>query len=241
MTRISHLPYQRSGIGSYRVAAQFLDGFFSVRCAGCNARGAALCATCRFALLDASRRGRGAVAVGPDAVIAAVEFTGRARSVIHGLKYRNRRAVITHLAGLLAARLRDVGIRPGIDITAVTWAPTHGARRRERGYDQAELLARATARVLGVPVVRLLDRVDRSGPQTGRTRSERETAPAFTGRRSRHQSVLLIDDVVTTGSTLAAASGALRTAGVRQVMCAAVAATPVRQRYERRAPLSTAA
>jgi predicted amidophosphoribosyltransferase len=241
MTQISHLPFQRPDVGWCRLRAQFLDGLLSVRCAGCNARGAALCATCRFALLDASRRGLGAVAAGPDAVIAAVEFTGRARSVIHGLKYQNRRAVITHLAGLLAGRLRDVGIRPGIDITAVTWAPTHGARRRERGYDQAELLARATARVLGVPAVRLLDRVDRSGPQTGRTRLERESAPAFTGRRSRHQSVLLIDDVVTTGSTLAAASGALRTAGVRRVVCSAVAATPVQNRRKRRAPLSTAA
>ncbi|MGA1566085.1 MAG: ComF family protein [Ilumatobacteraceae bacterium] len=219
--------------------ARLLDAVFTTRCAGCDAIGAPLCHTCRFILLEASRIGPSAGT--PDGVITAVSMTGSARRVIHGLKYRNRRAVVEHVAGMLAARVLAAGIAPHSDVTAVTWAPTHPDRRRSRGYDQAELLARGVARCLGLPVVRLLERVDNGAPQTGRSRDERLGGPAFTGRRSRHRAVLLIDDVVTTGSTLAAARGALRTAGVSNIVSAAVAATPARAHRSGTRSIPTAA
>ncbi|HEX8771251.1 MAG TPA: phosphoribosyltransferase family protein, partial [Acidimicrobiales bacterium] len=95
----------------------------------------------------------------------------------------------------------------------MTWAPTTGARRRERGFDQAELLARAVARRLGLPCRRLLRR--RPGPaQTGRDREGRQSGPAFTTRRVTGPArVLLVDDIVTTGATVSAAARALRAAG----------------------------
>lgn len=204
-----------------------LDTIFTVRCAGCDAVGSALCQTCRFALVDASAMARSHDVGASGDVIAALSLTGTARRVIHGLKYRNRRRVADHLAGLLLPRLIEVGVNVDPVLTAITWAPTHAGRRRDRGYDQAELVARSVARMIGLPAVRLLERVDAAGPQTGLSRIERSSNPAFRGRRSRHRGVILIDDVVTTGSTLAAARGALRTAGVEHICSAAVAAAPL--------------
>lgn len=109
----------------------------------------------------------------------------------------------------------------------VTWAPTSARRRRRRGYDQSELLARAVARRLGLPCRRLLTR-DRSCHQTGRSRQERlDNGPVFKARPLRRPSrVLVIDDVVTTGSTLRAAGHALDLAGAAKVVLFAAASTP---------------
>lgn len=216
--------------------ASLFSAGFGVRCAGCERTGHIVCPTCRLALLAAPSGVRPAVPVGPDGLIVAAPFTGRARQVVHGLKFRNRRAVADHLGHLLARRVLATGLRPGVDITAVTWAPTARRRRRRRGFDQAELVARATARWLGLPAIRLLERAPGSGPQTGADRAARVAGPAFVSRRSRHRHLLLVDDVITTGATLAAASGSLRTSGAVRVVCAAVAATPAPARPVRRLP-----
>ena len=197
-----------------------LDGLmiFETRCAGCDKPGAAICTTCRFALVGTPPRDQS------HGVIAAVPFTGRARSIVLGLKYRNRRAVGRHLAGLIVNRLVAQHAHHGIDV--VTWAPTSAKRRRERGFDQGELLARAVARQLGVPCRRLLER-DASVTQTGRTRVERlDDAPGFRARPGlTDRQILVVDDVVTTGSTLMSAAGALEERGAI-IRLAAVASTP---------------
>jgi hypoxanthine phosphoribosyltransferase len=122
----------------------------------------------------------------------------------------------------------------------VTWAPTSARRRRRRGYDQSELLAHAVARRLGLPCRRLLFR-DRSGHQTGRSRQERlRLGPVFTARPLRKPSrVLVIDDVVTTGSTLRAAGHALDLAGAAKVVLFAAVATPHNQTSPSSPPLET--
>ncbi|MFK8022487.1 MAG: ComF family protein [Ilumatobacter sp.] len=190
---------------------------FETRCAGCDRPGAAVCTSCRFALLAPPPRRR------TNGVISAVSFSGRARDVVLGLKYRNRRAVGRHLAGLLVNRIVESGAHVGIDL--VTWSPTSAKRRRERGFDQGELVARTVARQLGVPCRRLLER-DSSPSQTGRSRSERLSGPAFRARPGLEGlTVLVVDDVVTTGATLASAATALADRGA-VARLAAVAATP---------------
>ena len=195
---------------------------FANRCAGCNEPGPTLCRRCRFSLASAATQ------VSAEGVLAALPFDGVARQVLHGLKYRNRRGVARQLARLMVRRLR-VGT-----VDVVTWAPTSGARARARGYDQAELLARAVAHELGVPCRRLLYRTH-GEQQTGHTRAERLNGVSFRSRalpRSGQRAgrpplrVLLVDDVVTTGATLVAARSALLRAGVGSVVCAAAAATP---------------
>jgi ComF family protein len=199
---------------------------FTTRCAGCEAPGAPICRTCRFALVSRARP------EAPDDVVVAAPFSGRVRDVLLGFKYRNRRAVAGHLAGLLVNRL----IADGRPVDVVTWAPTSGRRRRERGFDQAELVARHVARQLGVPARRLLERTDADGPQTGRDRHARLHAPTFRAHphvpRAR---ILVIDDVVTTGATLRSAAAELEQAGAIGVVAAAFAATPDRRHQLARA------
>jgi competence protein ComFC len=198
---------------------------FATQCAGCDARGAPLCRTCRFALV-----GR-VIPAAPPGVIAAVPFSGRARQVLLGFKYGNRRAIAAHLAGLLVNRMA----RSGTQVDVVTWAPTSPRRRRSRGFDQAELIARQVARQLGVPCRRLLERDGPADPQTGQGRAGRFHGPVFRSHpRVPRSRVLVVDDVVTTGATLASAATVLQQAGAREVVRAAVAATPAGRSTVRR-------
>jgi predicted amidophosphoribosyltransferase len=152
---------------------------------------------------------------------AVLRYEGGGRRLMLALKYGNARPVVQALGGAMARRVRH----ERIDV--VTWAPTSAARRRRRGYDQAELLARAVAWRLGVPCRRLLRRLDEPhGPQTGRSRAERLAGPVFVARRRVRGAVLVVDDVVTTGATLRAAEAALLAAGARSVRTVAAAATP---------------
>ncbi|MFV0309106.1 MAG: ComF family protein [Desertimonas sp.] len=187
------------------------------RCAGCDRPGAELCRPCRFALIAAP------ITPPPAGVIVGTTFTGRVRDVLLGFKYGNRRAVSGHLAGIVVNRLVAAGVRPDL----VTWAPTSSKRRQVRGFDQAELVARQVARQFGVPCRRLLARVGAGAPQTGRGRARRLDGPTFRAHpRAVAGHVVVLDDVVTTGATLAAARRCLRDAGAAVVTAAAVAATP---------------
>lgn len=159
-------------------------------------------------------------------IVAAVPFAGRARDVILGFKYGNRRQLAHHFAGLLVNRLLANGI-DGDAIDVVTWAPTSRRRRHRRGFDQAEVVARRLATQLGVPCKRLLERDRGSGPQTGRSRTERLLGPTFRAHpRANGVRVLVIDDVTTTGATLRSADAALVAVGAAAVVRAAVATTP---------------
>lgn len=154
--------------------------------------------------------------------IAAYAYAGSARELVLGLKFGRRLAAAGLLAEELAERLLDAG-RPGDLIVPV---PLSARRRRERGYDQALMLARAVAPRVGLPVAaRALYRRRHTAPQTslsraGRRRSQRG---AFLGRPRlvAGRAIILIDDVLTTGSTARAAALALRRAGAVRVVVAA--------------------
>ncbi|QGG95793.1 ComF family protein [Actinomarinicola tropica] len=155
------------------------------------------------------------------AVHAALRYEGAARLLVAGVKYRDARAAVGWLADAMVAALPADG-----DIEVVTWAPTTRGRRRRRGFDHSELLARAVARRIRRPSMLLLRR--RDGPaQTGRAAAERQQGVEFCGdRRAAGRAVLLVDDVVTTGATLGAAGRALGEAGARQVTGLVAGATP---------------
>jgi ComF family protein len=158
---------------------------------------------------------------GLDSCRALLEYDGAGRELVARLKYRNARASIPFLARGMATL---AGVEAPLDL--VTWAPTTPARLRARGFDQAELLARSVARGLHVPCRRLLRRHP-GAAQTGRDAAGRHEGPAFSPRRGLDgRSVLLVDDVVTTGATVAAAARALREAGAVSVRVVAAARTP---------------
>lgn len=121
----------------------------------------------------------------------------------------------------------------------VTWAPVSRARKRQRGYDQAELLCRAAAKELGAQCActlrKKLDTPAQSGFH-GRAARAANAAGAYEAvepARFRGLRVLLIDDIVTTGATLSECARTLRTAGAAEVVCAALASPREENNLER--------
>jgi predicted amidophosphoribosyltransferase len=150
---------------------------------------------------------------------ARFRYDDRAADLLVALKNRQRRDVVAWLADELSTLPR-----PG-PAALVTWAPTSEPRRRERGFDQAELLGRALARRWALPCRALLRR--RGGPaQAGASAQARLAHPGFDVVGRVPLAVVVVDDVATTGATLAAAARALRAAGAHDVHAVAVARAP---------------
>lgn len=150
-------------------------------------------------------------------VAALGEYRGELRRAIHAMKFRNARWIAVRFGRHLARAVEE-------SVDVVTYAPTTTSRLRRRGHDQSALIASSVARTLRVRHVRALRRVD-SRVQTGASRSHRMHGPRYVVRRRAvcGRTVLLVDDVLTTGSTLRHAREALLQAGAREVRCAVVA------------------
>jgi ComF family protein len=140
-------------------------------------------------------------------------YEGPVAAAIRGMKFSGWHALARHLAGAMVEVL---------DLAAdvVTWVPLSRRRRARRGFDQAELLARAVARRSGIPVARLLLRVRETRAQARLTGADRRRAlaGAFASVRDPPWRVLLVDDVLTTGSTAAACAEVLQESGARRVV-----------------------
>lgn len=146
-------------------------------------------------------------------------YDGVLREIIHALKYDGRRSIAPRLSAVMAQGAADL-LR---DAGCVVPVPLHSRRLRERGFNQAEELARG----LTVPIVNALERVRPTPPQVGLPESQRRAnvADAFAlthrARRVSFQSprdvIVLVDDVATTGATLEACARVLKEAGVREV------------------------
>lgn len=190
------------------------------RCPGCGARGSALCHACR------ARCQRAPFAPPPPPIAwwtACFAYEGVAREVVARAKYRNERAALRVLARELPAAVA----RAPAAIEVVTFAPASGARYLKYGVDHGAFIARVTARALGVPLRPLLARRPGDGEQTRRDAARRRAGPRLhTNRRVPDATILLVDDVATTGGTLAAGARALLAGGARNVFAATLARTP---------------
>jgi len=157
---------------------------------------------------------------------ASLRYQDKVRDSVRRYKFKGRRGY-HKLYGRLVAQCVHDHLAGRYDL--ITWVPLSPQRKKERGYDQAFLLASAAALELGEVAVEALRKERNTDPQSGLTEDAQRRANvlgAYTpvdpelvaGKR-----VLLIDDVVTTGSTLSECARMLRTMGAEDVVCAALA------------------
>jgi len=193
------------------------------RCPGCSGQlghSAGLCVACQSALQpQLQSRSPLSDAAAPHLVVLG-PYRGVLGRSVKALKYGGSR----ELAAILGTQLGS-GIPASWGAQAVTAVPLHPARMNERGFNQAELLGRQVAARLKLPYLNALSRQRATGNQAKRHASERRNAldDAFLATAGLPETILLVDDVMTTGSTLLACANALWAAGVQQIYFATVA------------------
>ena len=152
------------------------------------------------------------------------EYSGSMERVLHALKFQRHDFLDEALAGLLEATLRARG---DLTFDAVVAVPMARGKERRRGYNQAELLARALSRRLGVGCdMTLLTRREERATQSMLPKRERaaNVRGAFAASsRVKGKSILVVDDICTTGETLRACAVVLRRAGASRVCAVTVA------------------
>ena len=190
-----------------------LDVLFPVRCVGCGRSGAYICVLC----VGKARRTQPGPPPesGPLAdVLTPFAYEGVVRTAVQHLKYRGLRSLVPEMARPMAWELA-VAVPPPFTLMPV---PLHRKRLRERGFNQAELLARELARLLDASLSTgaLRRTVDTSSQVDTATRAERlqNVRDAFAADQPLNgETVVLVDDVTTTGATLSSAARVLLSAG----------------------------
>ena len=198
-------------------------------CAGCGAHAGAaepICGRCRRRLRWLPPEPVNAAGV---PVWAPLAYEGPARGVVRALKFRGATGAARAMAVQIAA-----GAPPGwlAQARQIVPVPLHPARARRRGYNQAERIGAALADRTGLELADCLERAGPRGTQVGRDRGERLRGIAGNVRlaptRAPPPRAVLVDDVVTTGATLAACARVLVEGGTTEVIAVSYARTPGR-------------
>ncbi len=223
-----------SSLSLRQLKTSLLDLLFPLRCLDCGSEGSLLCETCRQKLprikqpfcqrcgtpLSGGKLCPACVShpLTMDGIRSVLLFGGTVRQAVHQFKYKHITAMAAPLGQLGAEFLRTYPL-PGEVLMPV---PLHPRRLRERGYNQAALLATEIGKLSSLPVVegallRQRDTVTQARAASAAER-RRNVRDAFASQRELHgERVLLIDDVCTTGATLDACAAALKAAGAGSV------------------------
>lgn len=213
-----------------KVIDKLLDLLYPPRCAFCRRllwREALACPDCLKSLPYTGAAARyGRIAHISDCV-SPLYYEGDVRASLLRYKFHSLTAYSKVYAKIMLKCIDECGISCDI----ITWVPLSARRLRKRGYDQARLLAEEISSAKGVPCQRLLKKTVNNPAQSGTGSPEKRRANvagvyAYAGGGGLEgRSVLLIDDIVTTGATLAECARVLKTAGAGPVYAATVART----------------
>lgn len=158
--------------------------------------------------------------------VSALYYEGAVREAIHRYKFEGAQAYAPAFGELLAACIYE-DLEGEYDI--LSWVPLDPGRRRKRGYDQAELLARRVGELTGIPAAPLLEKTRQTGTQS-RIEDEAERRANVAGvyrvlpdADVKGKRIVLVDDIVTSGATLAECAACLRDAGAGSVVALTLA------------------
>ena len=220
-----------------RILDTIFDLFFPPKCVLCakilEKEETDLCHSCRAEISECGKSKR--VIPFIESWLALWYYEGKVRGSLLRYKFGGRRGYAKIYGRLLAMKLlRD----DPVCFDMLTYTPISRLRKFRRGYDQVQLLAEAMAAELGTEVVPTLKKIRHNPPQSGIGDAAHRRAnvmgvyeavdPArFAGKR-----LLLLDDIITTGATASECARVLRTAGAKEVICAAIAAANHQQKNQ---------
>jgi competence protein ComFC len=223
------MPMKRTAERVFRFLADLL---FPPRCVFCGEMippGTKICEKCKKAVLPKGTI-RKLHLSSPNAVVpcaALFEYEGKVRESMLRYKFRGEKYCGEYYAEKLAEFIRAAF--PGTSFSLVTWVPLSEGEKKKRGYDQAEWIACLLARKLNVPCLPCLRKIKENRTQHLLRREERAAnvrgVYSAVGSAQEGKTVLLVDDIVTTGATLSECASVLLRGGAKGVFCAAAAHT----------------
>ena len=161
--------------------------------------------------------------------VSVLPYEGKVRDSILRYKFQFHESNCVLYSTLIAAAIEQ-RYQGAYDL--ISWVPVSRRRKRQRGYDQAERIASVLGRKTRMPVQRTLKKIKNNKPQSGIADASQRIANVSGAYQAYHSSrytgkrILLVDDVLTTGSTLNECARILRMAGAAEVLCVTLAATP---------------
>ena len=206
-----------------------LELLFPSKCPFCAAllgKGEELCGDCRKKLSWLAGTAGETKVEFVDRCVSALLYDELTREAVRRYKFMG---VSQHKVafGKFMAQCVEMQFTEGFDL--ITWIPLHRERLAERGYDQAKLLALEVSVHRGIPALAVLEKIRRTVAQSGIEKDEERRANVLDSYRLREgiavegKRILLMDDVVTTGATMAEAARALRMAGAAEVCAVTLA------------------
>lgn len=210
--------------------AAVLDLLFPPKCAFCGkilkAGERGMCARCQKELpwLEGTAAEQKAEFI--EKCVSPLRYEGAVRESIHRYKFKGLRGYAPLYGALVAQCVKD---HLAGEYDLITWAPLSERRKRERGYDQAFLMAQAAALALDSVAAETLRKGRHTGAQShledpaARRANVMGAYEVVDGELLQDKRVLLVDDVVTSGATLSECARMLRTAGAKAVVCATLA------------------
>jgi competence protein ComFC len=220
--------------GKLKIKDTLLDILFPKFCIGCGRKGKYICERCNIFTSEVEPIYFQQEKYGLDSLISIWEYEGLMKKAIHQIKYQGVTDIIKELVSLINIEIEsNSGLRP-----VITYVPMYKKREKKRGFNQAKIIAQEIAKKTNCQVVSLLKKIKDTKPQMELKQKERlenikgcfelslkEVRPPQNLHSSfqevgplKNLSVLLVDDVYTTGATMRECAKVLKKAGVKKVI-----------------------